>query len=96
MDELVRPGRSIRGATTMKSFAKSPAVGIAFIVLANVTNAHAAGMPAHHLHRQPAGAGGMETKAMMMLKQVSSSFGGEKLLMSGNLNPADFLSQMQQ
>jgi len=79
----------------MKSFAKSPAVAIALIVLANVSHAHAAGMPAHHGHRQMPG--GMETKAMMMMmiKQISSSFGGGNSLMSGNIDPADFLSQMQ-
>jgi hypothetical protein len=78
----------------MKSFAKSPAVALAFIVLANVATAHAAGMPAHHGHHQMAG--GMQTKAMtMMMKQIPSSFSGENPLMSGNINPADFLSQMQ-
>jgi hypothetical protein len=90
---MVRPGRSIKGVTTMKSFAKSPAVALALIVLANIATAHAAGMPAHHRHRQMAG--GMKTKAMMMMKQISSSFGAENPMMSGNINPADFLSQMQ-
>jgi hypothetical protein len=77
----------------MKSYAKSSVVAIALFAMANVSIAHAAGAPVHHRHRQSPG--GMQAKAMLMIKQISSTYGGETSLMSGNFNPTDFLSQIQ-
>ena len=62
----------------MKSYAKSSIVAIALLAMANVSIANAAGAPVHHRHRQSSG--GMETKAMLMIKQISSSYGGENIL----------------
>jgi hypothetical protein len=92
---MVRPGRSTKGVTTMKSYAKSTAVAIALSAIAICSNAYAAGgAPSARPGQMP---GGMQNKAamMMMLKQISSSFGGQGAsFLSGNVNPADFLSQL--
>ena len=77
----------------MKSYAKSSVVAVALLAMANVSIAHATSAPAHHRHRQSPS--GIEAKAMLMIKQISSSYGGETSLMSGNLNPTNFLSQIQ-
>jgi hypothetical protein len=92
---MVRPGRSIKGVTTMKSYAKSAAVAIALSTIAICSNAYAAGSaPSVRPGQTP---GGMQNKAamMMMIKQISSTFGGQgSSFLSGNVNPADFLSQL--
>lgn len=77
----------------MKSYAKSSVVAVALLAMANVSIAHAASAPVHHRH--PQSAGGLETKAMLMIKQISSSYGGETSLMSVNSNPINFLNQIQ-
>jgi hypothetical protein len=77
----------------MKSYAKSSVVAVALFAMANVSIAHAASAPVHHRHRQSPG--GIEAKAVLMIKQISSSYGGETSSMSGNLNPTNFLSQIQ-
>ena len=77
----------------MKFHTRSSLVAIAFTLVANVSLAHAATMPAHHGHR-PAQMG-MQAKAMLMIKQLSSSFGGGASPMSGNFDMTSLMSQMQ-
>jgi hypothetical protein len=91
---MVRPGRSTKGVTTMKSYAKSTAVAIALSAITICSNAYAAGsLPSVGHGQMPAG---MQKKAaMMMIKQISSNLGGQDTsFFSGSINPADFLSQL--
>ena len=76
----------------MKSHIRFSLVAIAFAVTANVSLAHAATVPAHHAHR--GAAGGMQAKAMLMIKQLSASLGGANSPMSGNFDMTSLMSQM--
>ena len=77
----------------MKSHTRSSLVAIAFALVANVSLAHAATTPAHHAHR-PAQIG-MQAKAMLMIKQLSSSFGGGASPMPGNFDMSSLMGQLQ-
>lgn len=80
----------------MKSYAKSTAVAIVLGAISICSNAYAAGSIPSVRHGQAPG--GMQNKAaMMMIKQISSTFGGQGTsFLPGNINPADLLSQLGQ
>jgi hypothetical protein len=78
----------------MNSSAKLAAVAIALSAITVCSNAYAAGSLPSARHGQMSG--GMQNKAaMMMIKQISSTLGGQGTsFLSGNINPADFLNQL--
>ena len=79
----------------MKSYAKSAAVAIALSAIGICSNAYAAGsLPSGRHAQMPSGAPN-KAAMMAMMKQVSTMFGAQGAsLTSGNINPADFLSQL--
>ena len=78
----------------MTSYAKSTAVAIALSAITICSNANAAGSLHSVTHGQmPAGV--QNKAAMMMIKQISSTLGGQGTsFLPGNINLADVLSQL--
>jgi hypothetical protein len=75
----------------MKNYAKFSVAAVALFTMTNISIAHAAGAPVRHKHHQSAN--GMQAKAMLMIQQIASSYGGGTSF--SNLNPTELLSQIQ-